>query len=313
MPLPTDDEQASADEPRTTTVRVAAPYDLLGTVGPHRRGSGDPQMRIDGSSVWRAFRTPIGPATLRLDPRPAAGEVTATAWGPGASWAVEQAPQLLGLADRPDEWTPAHPVLRQLHRAGAPLRVGRTGLVLESLVPSVLEQKVTGKEAWRSWRELLWRHGEVAPGPVPLRILPTPARLALLASWDWHRAGVEAKRSLTIRSAALRAGRVEECVAMATSDARRRLEALPGVGLWTSAEVAQRALGDADAVSVGDYHLPTLVGFALTGTATDDDGMLALLEAERPHRYRAVRLLELFGRRPERRGPRMSPRQFRGM
>jgi len=294
-------------------VRVGAPYDLLRTVGTNRRGGGDPQMQVVGPAVWRALRTPTGLATMRLMPRPAAGEITVTAWGPGAEWALDQAPGFLGLRDAPEQWSPANPVLTELRRTYPGLRVGGTGLVLETLVPSILEQKVTGKEAWRSWRDLLRRHGDDAPGPLPLRVLPAPERLAQLASWDWHLAGVEGKRALTVRAAALRAGRLEECVSLEPAAARARLEALPGVGVWTSAEVAQRALGDADAVSVGDYHLPSLVGWALTGRRTDDDGMLELLEAERPHRYRATRLLELSGRRPPRHGPRFSPREFRGM
>lgn len=296
-----------------TTVRIRPPYDLVRTLAPLRRGSGDPQLRLDGSVLWRACRTPLGAATVRLQPRPAAGEVAATVWGAGSAWALEQLPHLLGATDDPDEWTPTHSVLRELHRAHAPSPLTRTGLVLEALVPAVLEQKVTGVEAWRSWRELLRRHGEVAPGPHRLMLPPAPDRLAHLASWDWHLAGVEAKRALTIRTAALRAGRIEECAGLGSAAGRARLEALPGVGPWTSAEVAQRAWGDADAVSVGDYHLPALVGWVLAGRRTDDEGMLALLEAERPHRYRAIRLLELSGRGPARRGPRMSPRQYRSM
>lgn len=304
---------STADAPQVTTVRIGSPYDLLGTVGPNRRGGRDPQMRVEGLSVWRACRTPLGLATVLLAPRPAAGEVVVSVWGPGATWALEQAPLFLGAADTPDDWSPVHPVLRELRRSFGGLRVGRTGLVFEALLPAILEQKVTGVEAWRSWREVLWRHGEVAPGPGSLRVPPSASQLSGLASWDWHLAGVEGKRSSTIRAAALRAGRLEECVSLRAADARLRLQALPGVGVWTSAEVAQRALGDADAVSVGDYHLAALVGWALTGRRTDDEGMLELLEAERPHRYRAVRLLELSGRRPPRHGPRMSARQFRGI
>jgi 3-methyladenine DNA glycosylase/8-oxoguanine DNA glycosylase len=226
---------------------------------------------------------------------------------------AEHARELVGGEDDASGWRPAHPVLRELWRHRPGLRVPRTRLVMEALVPAILEQKVTGDEARRSWRQLLWRYGEPAPGPQGLRLPPTPERLAALPSWDWHRAGVEQKRALTIRSAALRAVKVEECAALSSSAARARLEALPGVGVWTSAEVAQRAFGDADAVSVGDYHVPALVGWALAGRRTDDDGMLELLEPERPHRYRAVRLLELHAARPPRRGPRVAARRLREM
>jgi 3-methyladenine DNA glycosylase/8-oxoguanine DNA glycosylase len=70
---------------------------------------------------------------------------------------------------------------------------------------------------------------------------------------------------------------------------------LPGVGEWTAAETAQRAFGDADAVSVGDYHLAPMVGWRLLGLPIDDPAMVELLEPLRPHRHRAVRLLEVTG------------------
>jgi len=98
---------------------------------------------------------------------------------------------------------------------------------------------------------------------------------------------------------------------MAAAEADRRLRALPGVGPWTSAEVRQRACGDADAVSVGDYHLPAVVGWALAGHVVDDAGMLELLAPYAGHRYRATRLVELSGPRPPRRGPRMAVRDYR--
>lgn len=56
------------------------------------------------------------------------------------------------------------------------------------------------------------------------------------------------------------------------------LTSLRGVGPWTAAEVRRRALGDPDAVPVGDYHLPKLVGHTLIGEPVDDAGMLELLE-----------------------------------
>jgi 3-methyladenine DNA glycosylase/8-oxoguanine DNA glycosylase len=294
-------------------VRVPGSVDVRATLSALRRGGGDPQMRVAGAAVWRASRTPAGPVTFQVEPIPGAGQIAVTCWGPGGGWLAEHAGGLVGADDDVAGWTPAHPLLRELWRRLPGLRVPRTRLVLEALVPSVLEQKVTGDEARRSWRDLLLRHGEPAPGPAGLRLPPTAERLAVLPSWDWHRAGVEQKRALTIRSAALRAAKLEECADMAPSAARARLQVLPGVGVWTSAEVAQRAFGDADAVSVGDYHLPGLVGWALAGRRTDDDGMLELLEPERPHRYRAVRLLELTGPRPQRRGPRMPARRLRQM
>ena len=151
--------------------------------------------------------------------------------------------------------------------------------MLEALVPAVLEQKVLGKEARRAWRQLLHWHGLPAPGPAPagMRVFPPAATWRSIPSFDWHRAGVEAVRARTIAGAAFVAGRLEAAAATPGADFDRMLRSLPGIGPWTSAEVRQRACGDADAVSVGDYHLPTVVGWTLAGEPADDERMLELL------------------------------------
>jgi 3-methyladenine DNA glycosylase/8-oxoguanine DNA glycosylase len=301
--------------PRTRVWRPGRPVDLHRTLGGLRRGAGDPAHRsaADGS-VWRASRTPEGVTTLRLGVRRADGTVEATAWGPGAAWILERVPDLLGAADDPSGFRPAHQVLRDAAARFGGWRITRTGLVFESLVPAILEQKVTGAEARRSWRELLYRFGEPAPGrpPMRLRVPPAPEEWAAIPSWEWHRAGVDGNRSAAIVSAARSPGRLEETLGMPPAAAERRLRAVPGIGAWTAAEVRQRAHGDADAVSVGDFHLPRLVGWALAGDRrVDDAGMLELLAPYAGHRYRATRLLELSGVHGPRRGPRMPVRDHR--
>jgi 3-methyladenine DNA glycosylase/8-oxoguanine DNA glycosylase len=193
------------------------------------------------------------------------------------------------------------------------LRVGRSERVFEALAPAVLEQKVVSREAHRAWRFLLIKFGEPAPGPAPagMRVCPSPRVWARIPSWDWHRAGVEGVRSRTIITAAEVAGRLEEILDMSAADADRRLRSVPGIGPWTSAEIRQRAAGDPDAVSVGDYNLPKAVGWTLAGRITDDAGMLELLAPYVGHRYRVTRLIELGGARPPRHGPRMSVRDYR--
>jgi 3-methyladenine DNA glycosylase/8-oxoguanine DNA glycosylase len=142
-----------------------------------------------------------------------------------------------------------------------------------------------------------------------MRVMPGPEVWRRIPSWDWHRAGAEAVRARTIVNAARHAAKLEAAGSSAEGD--RLLRALPGIGVWTSAEIRQRAYGDADAVSVGDYHVPSLVGWALTGAKTDDAGMLRLLAPYQGHRHRVVRLLLLSGRRPPARGPRMPARDYR--
>ena len=276
----------------------------------------DPGYRLDAAGgVWRTSLTPDGPGTLRLTSRPAAEGtlVTGQAWGPGAAWLLDTLPAQLGAQDDLSGFTVRHPVVGELVLRYQGLRIGRTSRVFEALVPAVLEQKVVGREAHRAWRFLLGRYGMPAPGPAPagMRVVPPASTWARIPSWDWHRAGVEGVRARTIISAAAVAARLEEASDLDPAEADRRLRSLPGIGPWTSAEVRQRATGDADAVSVGDYHLPKAVGWTLAGRITDDAGMLELLAPYAGHRYRVARLIELGGGAPPRRGPRMPVRDYR--
>lgn len=246
--------------------------------------------------------------TLRLSVDHVA--VYAKAWGQGSSWALDHLPSLLGAEDAPEEFVPRHELLRQAHHRNPGLRLVRTGLVLESLIPSVLEQKVTADEAYRAWRLLLHRHGEPAPGPAAelpggMRVMPTPRQWRLIPSWEWHRAGVDGQRSATIIRACQVAPRMEEAAAMPLARARYRLTRVPGVGPWTAAETLQRSNGAPDAVTVGDLHLPRIVGYALSGRrGVDDAGMLELLAPYAGQRHRATRLILAAGHLPERRAPR---------
>ncbi|WP_060181163.1 DNA-3-methyladenine glycosylase family protein [Streptomyces sp. IMTB 1903] len=283
------------------------PVDLGLTLGPLRRGPGDPTFRTtpDGS-VWRATRTPDGPATLRVSR--IGTEIDAEAWGAGAAWVLDRLPVLLGAADDPAAFVPRHRLVHASHRRRPGLRLTRTGLVLESLIPTVLEQKVTADEAYRAWRRLVRQYGEPAPGPhgQNLHVMPDPRTWAMIPSWDWHRAGVDAKRSDTIVRAVRVANRLEEAAAMDLPEAARRLEAVVGIGPWTSAETLQRSNGHPDAVTTGDLHLPGIIGYALAGDRdADDAAMLELLAPYAGQRHRAARLVLLAGRTPPRRAPRM--------
>lgn len=291
------------------TFPLAVPIDLRRTLGPVRRGSGDPTMLLDGRECWRATRTPDGPATLHLWLPGSCLEVEA--WGPGAAWAVEHAGELAGLDDDPAAFRPRHPLVRELlRRHPTAVRIGRTRAVAEALVPTILEQKVTGLEARRSYAWLVRRLGEPAPGPARLTLPPSPARLAATPSWVFHRANLERKRSDTVVRAMARAVRLEETSGMSLPDAYRRLQAFPGVGPWSAAEVALVALGDVDAVSVGDYHLPHQVSWAFTGERRgSDERMLELLEPFRGHRARVLRLVTTLPGAP-RRAPRLVPHEI---
>lgn len=286
--------------------------DLRGTLMPLVRGTGDPAHRFVAGRFWWASATPDGPGTLALSASGAV--VSAKAWGDGAAWLLERVPTLLGAAD---DWSgldiSAHRELADVRRARPGLRLCATGLVFESLLAAVLEQKVTGLEARRAWRALLHWYGEPAPGPtpVPMRVHPAPQVIRDIPTWDWHRMGVDGKRQQAIRNAAAVAHRLEESSA---DTVLSRLTLVPGIGEWTAAETAQRAFGHPDAVSVGDYHVKNWVTYALTGRARgSDEEMLALLAPWSGQRQRVVRLVELTGRGAPRFGPRFSPNDIRAI
>ncbi|GAA2153592.1 DNA-3-methyladenine glycosylase 2 family protein [Nocardioides koreensis] len=278
-----------------------------------RRGAGDPTYHLDDTGRhWRGVRTPEGPATLVVRARAADGEVHAEAWGPGAGWVLESVPGLLGADDDPSGFEPRHPVLVEAWRRYGEVRIGRSGLVMESLVPAILEQKVTGQEAFAGFRMLVHRYGEPAPGAGPrgrrLWVQPTPDRLRTIPSWEWLRMHVDPARSRTLVQAARVADSLERTAGLPHDEADRRMRSLPGIGVWTSAEVRQRAHGDPDAVSFGDYHVAKDIGWALTGTPFDDEQLEEFLEPWRPHRGRVQALVGVAGLHRPRRGARMAPR-----
>jgi 3-methyladenine DNA glycosylase/8-oxoguanine DNA glycosylase len=286
--------------------------DIPALLAPLRRGAGDPTYRRDESgAAWLAANTGAGPATLWL--RREGREVVAQAWGEGAQELLDGVPALLGSLDDDGGFEAHHPIIAEARRRMPGLRLGSLGRVWDVLVPSVLEQKVTGHEARRSWRELCRRFGTPAPGPAPAGMFTAPSPRAVLGitDWEWHRAGVDGARRRTLINAAQVAHRLERAVSLRGEEGRALLRKVPGIGVWTAAEIAQRAWGDADAVSVGDFHLHDIVGYALLGHKLDDDGMLEVLAPYAPHRHRAVRYLEAAGVRKPRFGPRFAPRDYR--
>lgn len=264
-------------------------------------------MRVTRAEVLRASRTPEGPVTARFESVPDAIDVEA--WGEGAGWLLERAAAWCGALDDDEAFDPPAGIVREAWRRNRGLRIPSTGLVTERLIPVILEQKVTGAEARRAYRRLVGALGEPAPGPFGLVLPPEPARVAALPYHAFHPFGVERHRAEVLRAACARSAWLDAAAGLALEEAKARIGLFHGVGPWSIAEVARTALGDADAVSVGDYHLPNLVSWALAreprGT---DERMLELLEPYRPQRGRVQLLLEASGIRAPAFGPRMEVR-----
>ncbi len=300
--------------------RPGRPLDVAATLASLARGRGDPAFRSapDGTT-WRATRTPAGPGLLALRPRPAEGVVACRAWGPGRDWLLDGVPALLGDGDDDAGFSPRreHPLLVSAWRARRGWRVPRTCAVFEAVVAAAIEQVVTGAEAHRAWRLLLQRYGDPAPGgpdgpggpggpAAGMRVPPSPETWRAVPTWEWLRAGVEQRRSGVVQVAARRAPGLERTLDLPADRVEPALRSLPGVGVWTAAEVRQRAHGDPDAFSFADYHVAKNVSWALTGQVLDDAGCAEVVECYRGHRYRVQRLLELAGAGRPRRGPRMT-------
>ncbi|MCX2929071.1 DNA-3-methyladenine glycosylase 2 family protein [Mycobacterium sp. CVI_P3] len=278
------------------------------TLAPHRRGPGDPCYQLDGErAIWRTSLQASGPVTARIH-RVAPDAVGCQAWGEGAEEFVDALPAMLGADDDAGDFRPQHPVVQAAAGRVPHLRLGRTGRVLEALIPAVIEQRVPGADAFRAWRLLVTKFGGPAPGPAParMRVPPSAEVWRRIPSWEFHRANVDPGRARTVVGCAQRAAGLERLTGRDAAEAREALATLPGVGVWTAAETAQRALGDADALSIGDYHISKMIGWTLIGRPVDDAGMVELLEPMRPHRYRVVRMLEASGLAYEpRRGARL--------
>ncbi|MGK2881762.1 MAG: DNA-3-methyladenine glycosylase family protein [Mycobacterium sp.] len=300
----------------STTVIFDGPASPGATLSPQRRGVGDPCLHIaPDRAIWRTTLLDTGPVTARLV-QTASDTVEATSWGDGAEEFAQRLPALLGVLDEAAGFDPVEPTVAAARRRAGHFRIGRTDRVLEALIPAVLEQRVPGVDAFRSWRLLVTRFGSAAPGPVPshLRVAPKAEVWRQIPSWEFHRANVDPGRARTIVGCAQRASSLERLCTREPAVATAALTSLPGVGVWTAAETGQRAFGDADALSVGDYHLSKVVGWTLLGRPIDDAEMVALLEPLRPHRYRAVRLLEVsrVAFQP-RRGPRLPIQDIRSL
>lgn len=297
------------------------PYSLHQTLGTLLRGTGDPSFSFRPDGLWMAFTTPDGPVTLRLTAA-ADGAVDAQAWGPGSAAGLAGVPRLLGAEDdwsafdEPDFHATLPRMVRDARRRNLAVRLPSTGRVVDCLVPTILEQKVTVIEARRGYRYLMYRFGSPAPtagsaAPEGLRLQPTPEQWLRIPSWEWHQAGVGPQRSATVMRALRSAVALERLAALPSAEAAAKLQVIPGIGVWTAAEVVQRTHGCPDSIAVGDYHLAAYVGAALTGRRTDDAGMLALLEPWTGHRQRVVRMIGLSGFRKPTFGPRMTIQDHR--
>ncbi|MBX2800481.1 MAG: hypothetical protein KTR31_22575 [Myxococcales bacterium] len=298
---------------RTHTVEVHGPLNLARTLRGFSVWGASTWLRVDATGGWYAARTEEGPATVHLTLD--GSRLNAEAWGPGADRLLDQVPRLAGLHDDPSVLEPHHDIVAEIQRRRPGVRIASVDQVFPTMVAVVIAQKVTGKESAAAVRRMAWKWGEVPPGPrEDLRLLPSPQMVKEQPYSAFHPLGVERKRAMIVIEVARRARRMEQCVGMPFEQALARMQLLHGIGPWTAGAVLSQALGEPDAVPVGDYHLPNVVSWNLAGEPrADDDRMLELLEPYRGQRGRVVRMLKGGGTAPPKWGPRSEARDIRGL
>ncbi len=278
---------------------VDGPFDLALTLRQLNEGS-----KRTPEGMWWATQTPIGPGAVLL--RVDGDDIEAEAWGEGAEWMLEKAPSVVGCNDDPTTLPRVNDLVTDLSRRTPGLRMPRSERVMEALFITVLGQKIQATMAHKSARSFRYKFGQPAPGPCPIQLLPPTADIASMHYTDFHQLGVERKRADIIIRCAKRANRLEEIAEMGFAEAEQRLLAFPGIGPWTSGIIMQVAMGDADAVAVGDYHIPNTVSWALAKEPRADDArMLELLEPFAGHRGRVTMLLKFGGISAPKYGPRL--------
>lgn len=258
-------------------------------------------VRRRSGVYWWTTETPEGSAVVAF--REGSGLVRADGWGPGTDWAFTQLPALLGADDDPSDFHTDHPTVGALRERFASLRIGATGRWYESLATAAIGQRVVTADAASSRQSLCHHYGN--PAPVgPSNSFPTPEALLRLTDHEFHRVGIERSRARVLRVAAKYAERIERLHGIPAADATEWLQRLPGIGPWTTALTTAVAGGDADAVPVGDLHIPNMVSYALTGVEGGDEGMLEALEPYAGHRQRVVRMVKSSGAGKETHRPR---------
>jgi len=302
------EQLASPSVEKSRTLVLDRPLDLRRTFAV--TGLKGPTKRVQDGGLWRTSRTPEGPGTIRLSIG-SSGDLDALAWGRGADWLLDRLPAMVGECDDDSSFTPYHDSVRSMARRAKGLRLPAVGTMVEVLIPIVLAQKVTGVAAGRSYRRLLARFGEPAPGPVDLPVSPDPDVIAGLPYYDFHPLGIEKKRADTLLRVCRAAHDLDRAVERGRAVAYRILEGLGGIGPWTSARAMMVVAGDPDAVPVGDYHIPNSVAWALVAEPRATDArMLELLHPYEGQRGRVIRLVEVFGGHAPAYGPKLAPRSF---
>jgi 3-methyladenine DNA glycosylase/8-oxoguanine DNA glycosylase len=301
MQQPADQaSQRTGSEDASVTVDLD-PFDIHATMARQLLGKFDPTGR----------RSRDGFEKVHLDGqgRPLTWQVVSTSTGfrvqvsgDDASGALDAFLAQFPLADGcGTDLLPQHPLLSRLARAYAGLRMLRVPWPFDVAAGAILQQRVRWQVGCNDFRRIARRWGTRTPAGVTFPSARDLARVSVAAIEEM---GIDVKRARALGGLArLEATRPFLAGESDPERLRKRLLQVPGIGPWTANMIAGYAMGDPDAVPVGDLHLPSLVTSTLAGEPEgSDDRMLELLEPWRGQRFRIVRLLVWSARRSTGRG-----------
>ncbi|HUP87777.1 MAG TPA: hypothetical protein VM100_00350 [Longimicrobiales bacterium] len=271
-----------------------SPFDLKATTAQQLHGKFDPTGRSNSdallkvhtnseasTTVWRITQTDTGAVVEVENDRDGLFETV-----------TKQFP----LSDGAEDFQPEHPLLAKLASAKRGLRLMRVPWTFDIAAGAVLQQRVRWQDAYNDFRKIAVAWGTKTPAGVAF---PSSTQLAKVPLFRLESIGLDPKRARALHVLARTDAKLRFLHPNADIKAvRARMMSLPGIGPWTTALVAGYALGDADAVPIGDLHLPSLVTGALAGEEDGtDERMLELLEPYRGQRFRVIRLLSWAARR----------------
>lgn len=251
-------------------------YDLTLSTKLQRFGKFDPTTRRGRGAFVRAFWTQQGACTLAL--RQVGEEIEAELLGPGAAAVRDRLPEMFRFAPQEMPDGCPHPGLRQLARRLGGLKIGPVPWVFDVAQAFVLQQRVAFEDASHSFRSLVLRYSQSAPGPLPLKLPLHPEKWAQIGINRIQEVEVDAKRARTLLRVA----------ALGLDPDLIRLGATQGIGPWTFQSVLGYAAGHPDAVPIGDLHLPRIVALYFGQAPGGDERMLELLEPYRGIRFRVI-------------------------
>jgi AraC family transcriptional regulator, regulatory protein of adaptative response / DNA-3-methyladenine glycosylase II len=153
------------------------------------------------------------------------------------------------------------PRLRPLVAGTPGLRVPGAIDGFEIVVRAIIGQQISVVAARTITGRIATRFGEPLPAPVGgLRVaFPRPEALAA-AAFDGLGMPASRGRTLVAVARAICDARLDLTAGVDGGTAREALLAIPGIGPWTAAYVAMRALGDPDALPASDLGLRRALG-----------------------------------------------------